>query len=247
MLAEVYLFFVFMLSSFLQTTTGFGFAIITAPLLALVVDAKETVMLVMITGLMVKLLLLRVIKDEGSFTDILPLMTAGVAGAIPGAYLLAIISSDGLKLFIGVVLLAATLAMWKNYTINIANPRYAEAIVGAVSGFLATTTSVNGPPIILYYLNTKADANKAAFRANLTRYFLLMSAASILISYLVGNLHFGDLWSRVLLAVPALYAGVYAGEKAFHRINAKTFRTVSLVMVFASSLTIVSTVLMKHL
>ncbi len=244
---EVYLFLVFMLSSFLQTTTGFGFAIITAPLLALVLDVKETVMLVMVTGLMVKLLLLRVIRDEGSFADVLPLITAGVMGAIPGAYLLAVISSDGLKLFIGVVLLAATVAMWKNCTISIGNPRYAEAVVGAVSGFLTTTTSVNGPPIILYYLNAKVDANKAAFRANLTRYFLLMSASSILISYLAGNLRFGDLWGHVLLAVPALYAGFHVGEKMFHRINAKTFRTVTLAMVFASSLTIVSTVLMKHL
>jgi len=49
-MAEAYVFLVILLSSFLQTTTGFGYAIITAPLLSLVLSAKETVMLVMLTA-----------------------------------------------------------------------------------------------------------------------------------------------------------------------------------------------------
>ncbi len=42
MIIELYIFSVFILSGFLQTVTGFGYAIITAPLLALVLEAKET-------------------------------------------------------------------------------------------------------------------------------------------------------------------------------------------------------------
>ncbi|MDF2566058.1 MAG: family transporter, partial [Massilibacillus sp.] len=78
MIIELYIFSVFILSGFLQTVTGFGYAIITAPLLALVLEAKETVMLVMVTGLIIRLFLIRVIKKDGSFKAIFPLITASV-------------------------------------------------------------------------------------------------------------------------------------------------------------------------
>lgn len=244
---EIYIFIVFILSSFLQTTTGFGYAIITAPLLALVLGAKETVMLVMLTGLITRLFLIRVIKNTGSFKAISPLITASIIGAIPGAYVMTLLSSDGLKIFIALVLLIATVIMWKNYILPIAHQRFVETIVGALSGFLATTTSINGPPIVLYYLNSNAEKNKAVFRANLTRYFLLINIASIIISYLAGTLKIGDLWTHIILSVPALYIGFYLGEKFFHHINADFLRKLSLVMVFGSSILIIGSVAIKYL
>lgn len=247
MLIESYIFIVLILSSFLQTTTGFGYAIITAPLLALVLGAKETVMLVMLTGLIIRLFLMRAIKNEGNFKAIFSLITASVIGAIPGAYVMTIISGDGLRIFIGIVLLIATITMWKNYTIRVKHQKFVETIVGTLSGFLATTTSINGPPVVLYYLNSNAEENKAVFRANLTRYFLLINIASIIISYFAGTLRIGELWPHILLSIPALYIGFYLGEKFFHRINAEVLRKVSLLMVFISSIMIVGSVLVNYL
>ncbi|MDR3563327.1 MAG: sulfite exporter TauE/SafE family protein [Negativicutes bacterium] len=246
MLIELYIFFVFVLSSFLQTVTGFGYAIITVPLLALVLGAKETVMLVIVTGLIIRLFLLRVIKKEGSFKAIMPLITASVIGAIPGAYMMTMISGDGLKIFMGIVLLLATAAMWKDFTVTVKHHKFTETIVGWTSGFLATTTGINGPPVILYYLNAKADENKAVFRANLTRYFLLINIASIIISYVAGTLVMGELWLHTLESIPALYIGFVLGEKFFHRIDAETFRKASLIMVFVSSVAIMTSAFLKH-
>jgi len=240
LLTELYIFIVFILSSFLQTTTGFGYAIITAPLLALALGPKETVMLTMITGLMIRIFMMAATKNDGSFKAIFPLITASIIGAIPGAYVMTMISNDGLKLLIGIVLLIAVFMLGKNHKISIKNHRFAETIVGGLSGFLATTTSINGPPIILYYLNSKAEEDKNVFRGNLTRYFLLINIASIMISYIAGTLHIGDLWFQTLLSIPALAIGFYLGEKAFHLINAEAFRKTSLAMVVVSSLLLIS-------
>jgi uncharacterized membrane protein YfcA len=230
----------------LQTTTGFGYAIITAPLLALVLGPKETVMLTMLTGLIIRLFMMRAIKNAGSFEAISPLITASIVGAIPGAYVMTIISNDGLKLFIGIVLLIAVLVLWKNYKISINHHKLVEAMVGGLSGFLATTTSINGPPIILYYLNCQAEENKSAFRGNLTRYFLLINIASIIISYFAGTLKIGQLWLPTFMAIPALYIGFYLGEKAFHHINSETLRKASLAMVFVSSLALIGAASLKY-
>jgi uncharacterized protein len=246
MVIELYIFLVFVLSSFLQTVTGFGYAIITAPLLALVLGAKETVMLVMLTGLITRLFLIRATKKEGSFKAIMPLITASVIGAIPGAYVMTIISSDGLKIFMGIVLLLAAAAMWKNCYISVKHHKFTEAMVGSISGFLATTTSINGPPVVLYYMNAKAEENKTVFRANLTRYFLLINIASIIISYFAGTLQIGELWLPAVASIPALYLGFVLGEKCFHRIDSETFRKASLIMVVLSSLAIIVSALFKY-
>ena len=242
---EVYIFCVFILSSFLQTVTGFGYAIITAPLLAMVLGAKETVMLVMLTGLIIRLFLVRATRNQGDYRSILFIASASIIGAIPGAYVMTRISNDGLKLFIAVLLLLFTGLLWKNFSLPLRHNKFVESLIGLFSGFLSTTPGINGPPIVLYYLNANAENNRVEFRANLTRYFLLINLASIIFSYIAGTLRFGELWLYTLLAVPALAVGFYAGERMFARISATTLRKCSLIMVLLSSLAMIWSVLAK--
>jgi uncharacterized membrane protein YfcA len=196
---ELYIFAVLTLSGFLQTVTGFGFALITAPLLALVLGAKETVMLVVVASPIISILIVSVTKRTGSFKAIRLLATSSVAGAIPGAYALRIVSGEGLKIFMGIVLLLVAIAMWHNRALPLKCHKPAETAVGWLSGFLAATTGIPGPPVVLYYLeDTRIEKDKTVFRANLARYFLLINIATITISYSDGTLIIKDLWgSRV--------------------------------------------------
>ena len=136
--------------------------------------------------------------------------------------------------------------LWKNYSLPVSHNKTIESLIGLVSGFLSTTTGINGPPVVLYYLNSKAEENRVEFRANLTRYFLLINIFSILFSYIAGTLKFAELWLHTLLAVPALYIGFVIGEKMFLRISATMLRKASLVMVLLSSLAMIWSVLAKQ-
>lgn len=211
----------------------------------MVLGTKDTVMLVMLTGLIIRLFLLRATRNQGSFHAILFIAAASTIGAIPGAYVMTQVGNDGLKLFIGILLLVFTAFLWKNYSLPLQHNKFIEGLVGLVGGFLATTTGINGPPIVLYYLNSHAEANRVEFRANLTRYFFLLNLASIIFSYIAGTLQFGDLWLYTLLSIPALALGFYAGERMFSRINATVLRKSSLVMVLLSSLVMIWSVLAK--
>jgi uncharacterized protein len=186
-------------------------------------------------------------RQEGNYSAIWLIFAASSLGALPGAYLMTLISNEALKILIGTVLLLASVAIWLNYSVPVRHPRFTESVVGFISGFLATTTSINGPPVVLYYLNSKVDENKAVFRANLTRYFLLVNVTAIGLSYYYGTLNLGNLWVNTLLAVPALVIGGWLGSKMFCRIDANTFRRVSLVMVFISSIAIIGSVLLMKL
>lgn len=228
------IFAIIFFASFLQTITGFGYALAAAPLLALVINPKEAIMFVLFTGIITKLALLFRTWRQSSFSQISLLFTASLAGAVPGAYILRIISNDALKLAIGLVLIIITAAMARDFRINIRRPRLAQSLVGVISGFLATTTSLSGPPVVMYYLNEKTDKQKV--RANLTRYFILSNASSLLISYFFGTLKPEILAANTLLCLPAILLGVWLGEKLFAKFNAATFKKLALATITASAL-----------
>jgi len=149
-LTVIYVFVVVLFASFLQTLTGFGYALAAAPLLALAINPKDVVMLVLFTGLLVKAVMVWHTRRVGSFSNVLLMFFASIMGALPGAFVMAHISSEMLKIGIGIVLVAVTVLMYRNITVTIANHRIAQAVVGVNSGFLASTTSLNGPPVVLY-------------------------------------------------------------------------------------------------
>lgn len=238
MFIDIYVFCVILFSNFLQTTTGFGYAIVTTPLLALVLPAKESVMLTMLTGLIARLSMLRLVKSAGCFRDIMPLVFTGIIGSAVGAYTLVLINDYWLKIFIAVILLFTAWGLWKDRRIEIKHPQQVERLVGACSGFLGSTTSINGPPIIMYYLNAGMGNNKELFRAHLTRYFLVMNVIGVLFAYGAGTMQIVALWKFVLYSLPALVVGVYFGERLFQRINAQAFKRMTLLMVVCSAVLI---------
>ncbi|MDU4962173.1 MAG: sulfite exporter TauE/SafE family protein [Sporomusaceae bacterium] len=221
-------------SSFLQTVTGFGYALAAAPLLALFMDPKEAVMLVLATGAITKIMLLAGAKIQGRFTDIAPLFLASLLGALPGAYLISAIGVDALRAFIGIILLTTTAAMCANCRVRIQRPRLAESAVGMLSGFLGATTSLSGPPLVLYYLNENAE--KDLLRANLTRYFLLGNLATLLLSYSFGTLRPEALLLPVLISIPAVAFGVWLGEKLFCRLDPPLFRKLAISVISVSGM-----------
>jgi len=228
------IFAVIFFSSFLQTITGFGYALSATPLLALILDPKDAVMFVLFTGIITKLALLCRLWHQSSFSAIRLLFAASLAGALPGAYVLKIVSNATLKLTIGLVLIIITVAMARDFRVTIREPRLAQSVVGVVSGFLATTTSLSGPPVVMYYLNEQLT--KETIRANLTRYFILSNTASLVLSYFFGTLKPELLAANTLICLPAIVLGVGLGEKLFAKFNANIFKKLALAVIAASAI-----------
>lgn len=233
-LTTAYVFCVVLFASFLQTLTGFGYALAAAPLLALAINPKDVVMLVLFTGLLVKAVMAWHTRREGCFSNVFLMFMASITGALPGAFVMAYISNDVLKIFIGIVLVAVTVLMYRQVTLKIENHRIAQAVVGLNSGFLASTTSLNGPPIVLYYMNEEAE--KETIRANLARYFVLGNTASLVLSYFLGTLNVSNLASNVAISIPALLIGFWVGEKAFSKVDGQMFRKLALGVISVSGM-----------
>jgi uncharacterized membrane protein YfcA len=233
-LTMLYVFGVILFAGVLQTITGFGFALVAAPLLTFALPPKEAVIAVLFIGIMMKGFMVYKTRRDGEFARILPVFAASVAGALPGAYVLRTVSDSALKVFIGLTLVAVTLAMYANCKVTIRRHGLAKATVGLLSGFLGATTSLNGPPLVLYMMNEGED--KTTMRANLARYFFLGNAATLAISYFMGTVTADRLGVIAVVALPAIGLSWWLGDKIFARVDAALFRRIALGVIALSGL-----------
>ena len=99
-----FVFGVILVAGLVQTVTGFAYALIAVPLLALVTSPREAIVLVLFTGMLMKVVMVVKTWHDGDFSRIGLIFAASVAGGLPGAYVMSRIYYCALKNFISVAL-----------------------------------------------------------------------------------------------------------------------------------------------
>ena len=221
-------------ASLAQAVTGFGFALVAAPFLAIIMGPKETVIFLLFSGMFMKAVMVYKTWKDGHSNQVLVLFLGSLLGALPGAYFLKIASVNTIKAVIGFCLLFATLALMKNLKFKIIHQHLAQIGCGFISGFCGATAGLNGPPIVCYYLNENLP--KEAMRANLVRFFILGNAGTLALSYYWGTFRPGEIINITLLSIPAMLLGWFLGERLFYKINAVLFNRLDIGTVLVSSI-----------
>lgn len=191
-------------SAWIQGSVGFGYALVSAPLLALVAPD-------FVPGpIMLSSMLLSLASGyrERDFIDRRG-VTLALLGRIPGVVLgagaMAWLPESTMNLVFGAVVLVAVLLSASGLRVAMSARNLAGA--GFASGVMGTMTSIGGPPIALVYQDSKGPQ----LRATLNTYFALGSAMSIPALALAG--HFGrvefihGLWLLPATAVGFAFSG----------------------------------------
>jgi uncharacterized protein len=113
--------------------------------------------------------------------------------------------------------------------------RPATVGVGLAAGALTTTTTVNGPPIVLWLQRLGAGAGQA--RDSLAAAFAclnLLGAATIAIVRSDGGSGPDPL--TVLWLLPVLIAGQLIGRRIFERLDPARFRAIAIGLVLAAGI-----------
>ncbi len=221
------------LASFFATVSGFGFALVATPLLSLIMPVKAAIIFVLVLTVVLRLLTMYTVWGEFDWRTVLLTTAGSLIGMIPGTLVLRFIAPVKLELFLGVVLIAATLLMSLQYTLPIKNKTAGRLGAGVLSGFFGAATSVSGPPLVLYFLNEHTDKN--LMRANMMWIFGLSGILMILASMAAGNAAHVENWNFLVAMLPANFAGIFAGERMFRYLDQQLFRRLSLCVVLAGA------------
>ncbi len=219
--------------------TAFGAALLTVPLLSLLIDPKTAVVSSIALSLVNSAVLsyvLRAVDDRGTWRR---LGVGVLAGLVPGAVLLGVVSDRVLKLLIAGVVLAGVVLLVRR--VRPARPSgRVDVAVGFVVGVLTTSVSTNGPPAVV--LLQARGTPPEVFRATLARVFLVANLVGIVLAAVAGQVT-ATVARTVVAALPGLLAGQWAGLRLAGRVPVAWFRTIVLVLLVATALTAAASVL----
>jgi len=195
----------------LQAATGFGFSLVAAPLLFAAIQPEPAVVLLLVLGLEVNLLTLgterrrpRPLKRSTIW-----MLACALPGALAGVAVLRALPAEALQLAVtlGVV---ATLAARRVHEAHV--PAWAA---GVAAGALTTSTTTNGPPMLLHLLGR--GATPAQVRDTLTTCFVGLAAIGAVALFGTGDPELPD-GVLTLALVPAVLAAHLVGRRGFARL-----------------------------
>ncbi len=212
---------------------GFGYGLVSVPLLMLVLPPRVVVPAVTTHIFLTSLLILLDVIKEVNLRRIWPMMATGLIGLPLGVYVLLVLSEGALKAIVGVVIVFFALALLLGINLEIKNEKLALAPVGIASGLLASGIAMAGPPVILFFSNQGMP--KQVFRANLAAYFVFLNAVTIP-AHAVSGLFTGEVVRYALLFLPTLAAGMVLGIWLSRKVPEEYFKRLVLLIVLCTGL-----------
>jgi uncharacterized membrane protein YfcA len=145
---------------------------------------------------------------------------------------------SSIKIYIGLLITGFSIASLTGFQKKIENEKLGYAIVGLLSGFLGGSTSIAGPPVVLFLNNQ--GTSKQEFRANMIAFLLIIYCVTIPVFYLNSLLTVSILTSSVYL-IPAVLVSAFLGTKLSYRVDEALFRKIVLFVVSIAGLTSIIT------
>lgn len=202
------------LAGFTQGLTGFGSALVSVPLLSLIVGAQTAVPIAGIFGWLVTLPIVWKMRPHIQHRTGLILFAGSIPASFVGAKLLASLPSHYILLTMGIVLVISSL-----HSLRSTKPLFRKTSIpvtvgaGFTSGILGASVGESGPPVIAYTSMQPWSADQV--KSTLAFFFMLqMIGANI--SFWNEGLITEKVVSLVMSAMPAFVVGLAGGMVAYH-------------------------------
>lgn len=222
-------------TALIQSIVGIGYALLSAPILTYIMGPKDMVVFILFSDLYLSLIMFYRIREKVNLKSITFLFFGSTLGIIPGIYLLKVINLAMFKMFIGIILLLALISLNLKYSWK-RNFKRDGIIFGFLSGFLGASSSVSGPPLVIYALNTYKDKEK--IRNTLITFFTVGTLTTLTFLFFAGELDLKVAIGLPFYAVPFLILASKCGEVIFYKLNLEVFRKLVLVLIFVSGIII---------
>jgi uncharacterized protein len=217
--------------SILQGSIGFGLGPLSVPLLLLInpvfVPGPVLLIALVLTILMYNREQHAVQKNEIKWAVIGRLL-----GTICGAAILSIISKNNLSLLFGTVILFSLIIFVSGIRLKMSILNL--ILVGTISGFMGTTTSIGGPPMALLYQDKKGPQ----IRGTLSGIFIVGTIIAILSLIFINKFGIIELKIAALL-LPGIIVGYYLSYYSSKILDKGYIRTAILIVSAITSIILI--------
>jgi uncharacterized membrane protein YfcA len=203
----------------LQAATGFGFALLAAPLAFAALEPHEAIGLLLLLGMEIGLLTL---ATEGRRPRPMARRCAvvlawAVPAAVAGVAVLQALDPVTLQVAVSVGVAATLIARRRAPAMHHGRePRWAAPATGLTAGTLVTTTNTSGPPLLVYLLGRGHEAGRV--RDTLTVMQLGLSVIGAGAIFATGSEDAVPSLGLVAVFVPLVLVAQLAGRPLFARL-----------------------------
>lgn len=215
-------------------TVGFGLPMIAAPVLAGFIGPRTAVVVMSLVNVVSAALIVgraRAFPIRGHLGALTPLSLAMLGGVFAGAQLFAVLSPVLLSALVGLsaVLFALLTAVGVQLTVPPKRRNVAGVLIGLGAGLLAGTTSIFGPPLVMYLHTLGIPKREFVVLLNL----LLGSSTLVQIaSYGALGLYTGPVLESAALTGACVVIGLGFGFLLQDRVNQRVFNRFVIGVIF---------------
>ena len=227
-------------SAAIQSTTGFGFALLAVPLMAIVIPAQDAVVLCAALSLITATTQAVTERAHGDRPIVARMLIGAVVGAPIGLAVLTIATGRQLRFVLAGVIFAFLVMTVRGVSVHRAG-RSVDLGAGLVAGVLNTSLSTNGPPIVMA-LHAR-DLPPDRFRGTIAAVFTGSNVIAVALFAATGRYDL-DLVVLFAASLPALGLGYLVGVRQRRRFDPAAFRRLVLrLLAVTGAVTLVGAIL----
>jgi len=227
-------------AAFIQGLSGFGFSLFIVPFLALLIGPKDTVLLANFLSVFSTGLQSRTLRASVDRRTALVLMAGSMIGMPIGLAVLLAVDATVLQIAIAVMVILSTVLIMRGLRVHAAGT-FGDLASGITSGVLNTSTSMSGPPVVLYLQGKGLDP--LTFRATTAAFFFVTSSVAVVLLLATGAWK-GYVFVAFLLCLPTIVLAQKVANRLFSRVNVVMFRRmVYAILLISGAVAIVGAVL----
>ncbi|MGD9049912.1 MAG: sulfite exporter TauE/SafE family protein [Anaerolineae bacterium] len=222
-------------AAFIQSLSGFGFAVIIMPLLSLMVGLQVAAPTVALTALTVYSINIVRYRRAIDYKELVRLGIAAALGVPLGMWVLTNMDESVVMRIMGVMLVSYAVYALVRPTTKWVLSRYWAYPAGFMAGCLSGAYNVPGPPVIVY--GSLRQWPKDEFRAVLQAIFFI-GGVLVVGAHLVAHRVTVEVLTFYAFALPALGMGILVGSRVDRHVDRERFRKIVTVMILLLGLTL---------
>ncbi|GHC31722.1 sulfite exporter TauE/SafE family protein [Aidingimonas halophila] len=219
---------ILLLGAFVQRATGFGLAVVGAPLI-LPLEPRLVPVVLVIFGLMVSLMMLRQYRREIRVDAIGMALIGRIPGTALGIWLLLVAPLAVMEVTIAGIVLFAVAVSLARFSLPVNRMTLFSA--GILSGVFGTVSAIGGPPIALLMQRLPPDS----VRGNLAAFFTVSASMTLVALMLAGRI---ELWhlGLAITFIPAILMGNGLAKALSRHLDPVIIRLGSLALCTAAAI-----------
>ncbi len=220
-----------LVSAGVQGTTGFGFALLSVPLMSLFIEPEQAVVISASLGLLTSSVQAWSERHHGDRPTIIRMLIGAAIGSPFGLLVFIVASPSQLRFILAGVIVVFLILNLRGLRLK-QGGRAVDLGAGVISGVLNTSLSTNGPPLVMALHARHLSAQQ--FRGTLAAVFAGSGLLTVLLFAGAGK-YSGDIALALVISLPTLAIGYLIAARFRQRIRPDHFRNVVTWLLFATA------------